>query len=202
MLDITALINKIQTDYNEPGNLINSTLRYQFTYNGFVTDVFYTKVNGLEQSLRLVVKILDVDYLILEHFSYSDGKYEIQTYLDPEIYNALKFTLFYVNCKCSTTPYFQEMHDTLIDAVPIKEEDAERHYYRHHNDEYKPFFETTVRKHMSEKMRNRIYKGYDSVLAAKIIKYCGTTQTLRFTTDIAKSKSIDVYFSDSQPMNP
>ena len=202
MLDITSLINKIHADYNNPNNLTNNTLRYQFEYNGFITDVFYTKTNGLEQSLRLVVKVSDEDYLIVEHFSCNNGKYEIQMYLDPEIYSALKFTLLFVNGKCSTTPYFTKMNEALIKATPLKADNTVRNYHRYRNDEYKPFFETTIRKHMSQKMRDRIYKSYDHDLATKIIKYCGTTQTLRFTTDIVKSKSVDVYFSASQPINP
>lgn len=202
MLDITALIHKIHDDYNNLNNLTNGTLRYQFEYNGFITDVFYTKANGLEQSIRLIVKVASMDYLIVEHFSQNNGGYEIQTYLDPEIYSLLKFSLLYVNGKCSTTPYFAKMNNDLLNATPLKDDGVQRNYYRYKNDEYKPFFETTVRKHMSQKMKDRIYKGYDYALATKIIKYCGTTQTLRFTSDISKSKSIDVYFSTSQPINP
>jgi hypothetical protein len=43
---------------------------------------------------------------------------------------------------------------------------------------------------MSDDMVNKIKNKYDSKVAQQIFKYCGHTKTLRFTSDINKSKDI------------
>lgn len=201
-MDITIAYNKVKQDFENAQYKVNDTIRYQFLYNGFINDVFYTQKNGLEQSLRVIAKVNDIDYMFIEHFSFANDICEIKTYIDSELYKELKFSLFFVNGKCLTTPYFEKMRECIEKTHPLPKQDDNRNYYHHTDDEYKPFFETVVRKHMSNKMRKRIFDSYDKALATRILKFCGNTQTLRFTTDITKSKSIDVYFSSSQEINP
>lgn len=44
----------------------------------------------------------------------------------------------------------------------------------------------------TDKMKQKICKKYDSELSNKILEFCGSTHTLRFTNEINKSKDISV----------
>ncbi len=193
-MDITDLIVKIHKDYDNTANRVNNTLRYQFIYNCCITDVLYTEVSGLEQTLRLIIRVDDLDYLIVEHFSESDGEYSIETYIDPEIYEHIKYCVLLVGGKIKTNPYFEAMRDQLLSNTPIVHPDISRNYFHHQDAEYKPYFETTVRKKMSSKMRDRIIQSYNKDLARRILDFCGDTQTLRFTADENRARNIEVYF--------
>lgn len=115
-------------------------------------------------------------------------------YLPPELYENVKFTLLLVNGKCSTTPYFQQMEQSIMNSVPVASNHRNNinqgnlHHYHENTDN--PFFETIVRSPMSDKMKAKINKKYDSVIAKQIFKYCGSTKTLRFTADITRSNDI------------
>lgn len=74
-MNITNLIEKLHNDYNNLDNRINNTLRYQFEYNTYLTDVLYTEMDGLEQTLRWIVRVDDLDYLIVEYFSLCEETY-------------------------------------------------------------------------------------------------------------------------------
>lgn len=195
-MDITNLIAKLHKDYNNSDNLVNNTLRYQFEYNNFLTDVLYTESAGLEQTLRLIVRVDDVDYLIVEFFSRCEETYTMQTYIDPEIYERIKFSVLFVNGKCRTNPYFDAMREQLLVNDPIVHPNLPRNYYHHQDDTYKPFFETMVRKHMSPKMRDRILQSYSTDLARRILLFCGNTHTLRFATDENRARNIEVYLDN------
>ena len=195
-MNITNLIEKLHNDYNNLDNRINNTLRYQFKYNTYLTDVLYTEMDGLEQTLRLIVRVDDLDYLIVEYFSRCEDTYTMQTYIDPEIYERIKFSVLLVNGKCKTNPYFEAMKEQLLVNNPIVQPNPPRNYYHHQDEEYKPFFETTIRKHMSPQMRDRILKCYSTDLARRILFFCDNTQTLRFTTDENRAKNIEAYLDN------
>ena len=192
-MDITNVINKIHSDSNIVGATINDTLKYEYDYNGYPVSLYYTDSDALKHILRIVIEVGDTTYLIVETFSECDCIYEMKTYIDPELYNALKFNVLYVNKKCRTTPFFEEMkssilnHTPVIANVPVK-------VYTHNHPEYKPYFETVIRKKMSETMKKRIWDSYDSNLAKKIMDYCNDMQTLRFTTDITRAHDIKAFF--------
>jgi len=193
-LNITDLIIKFHTDGKIRENLINNTLRYQFTYNGYTSDLFYSFDKNLHNVLRLIVSVNGVDYLFVEYINHVDGKYTIVPYIDNEIYSKIKFSLLYVGGKCSTTPYFTTMLEQVLQNQPLVFPDGNRNYFRHQHKDYHPYFQTTIRKTMSERMRERIYKSYDKKLAEHIIKFCGNSQTLRFTSSIDKANDIVAYF--------
>ncbi len=192
---ITELMNKFYTDIQNPASVVNGTLRYQFTYNGYTTDVFYTRQDGLQNTLRFVASVNGIDYLFVEYVSQNNGIYAMVPYIDNEIYMRFKFTLLFVNGKCITTPYFEAMIDQLLHAEPIVFPDVNRHYYRHHDSSYHPFFETTVRQRMSPAMRTRIQRSYNRELATHILNYCGNHHTLRFTDNPAKAKDIVAFMA-------
>lgn len=192
---VTELMNKLYADIQNPVNVVNGTLRYQFTYNGYTTDVFYTTQDGLQNTLRFVASVNGIDYLFVEYVSQNNDIYTMVPYIDNEIYAMFKFTLLFVNGKCSTTPYFEAMINQLLPAGPIVFPDGNRHYYCHHNSAYHPFFETTVRQHMSSAMRTRIQRSYSKELAGHILNYCGRNHTLRFTDNPAKAKDIVAFMA-------
>ena len=105
--------------------------------------------------------------------------------------------VLYVNKHCAVNPYFEAMSDYIMTHCPIAvqhREELRRHpTYTYKLEHSYPYFKTTRRVSMSKDMKNKICEKYDKVLAAKILKFCGKTQTLVFTPNIKDSKDIEVY---------
>ena len=57
MANITNMIDKIFTEYKNSNMIINSALKYRFSYNGYNTDVFYTQKDGLQNQLLLAITV-------------------------------------------------------------------------------------------------------------------------------------------------
>lgn len=194
-MNVTPMINKILSDYNNKELNVNFSIKYRFMYNGFQTDIFYSSMNGLQNQLLISINVNDIDYLTTLYFSKNgNDEYFMNYYLPPELYKNVKFTLLYVNGKCSTTPYFEQMVSTILNTTPIstnfKNYSKHRNMYKYKNHVDNPFFETFVRVPMSPGMVNKINCKYDKNTAHQIFKYCGKIKTLRFTSDITKSKDI------------
>ncbi len=199
-MNVTNMIQKIHKDYQNNELVVNSSIKYRFYYNGYQTDVFYTTSDGLQNQLLIVITIDDINYLTTVYFSRTtDGQYFMNYYLPPELYKNVQFTLLYVDRKCSTTPYFDEMKKAILNNLPIPTNHASdingRHLHQYKEIEDNPFFETIIRKPMSLKMIKKIKNKYDYNVAQQILKYCGKTKTLRFTSDISRSKDILAYIN-------
>ena len=156
----------------------------------------------MQHQLLLAIRIDDIDYLSTLYFSKKDdGQYYMNYYISTELYNNVKFTLLLVKGKCNTTPYFEKMRRCILDTMPVPSNHVEdingRNQHSYTDCEDNPFFETIIRKKMSEKMARKIKQKYDYSVSQQIFKYCGKTKTLRFTSDIAKSKDIVTYLNSN-----
>lgn len=192
---VTETILKVLDDYTNIDAAVNSSVKYRFTYNQCVTDVFYTTQDGLKNQLLFSIKVDETDYLTAVYFSKdSSGEYYMSAYIPSELYNKVKFKLLLVNGKCDTIPYFEEMCRTIKESEPIpsnhKEYISGKDYYRYGSETENPYFETIIRKKMSEDMRRKVLALYGTTVGKQILKFCGNTKTLRFTSDITKSKDI------------
>lgn len=194
---VSNVINKMFNDYQNINLTVNSCLKYSFTYNGCITDVFYTKKDGLQNQILICINVNNIDYISTLNFRLNkDNEYSMNFYLPTELYSKVQFDLLYVGGKCSTTPYFKTMVNAIMNnaAIPSNHRDELGHkkIYKYSANESAPYFETVIRKKMSSEMKQKICKKYDSELSNKILKFCGNTHTLRFTNDINKSKDISV----------
>lgn len=203
MANITNMIDKIFTEYKNSNMVINSALKYRFSYNGYNTDVFYTQKDGLQNQLLLAITVNNVTYITTLYFHKKDNEYCMQFYLPKELYEQLQFSLLYVDGHCTVTPYFKKMIDHIMENQPIsvRHRDELRNYqnYVYEDEKNNPYFKTTRRVSMSAKMRSKIKKKYDEDLATKILDFCGTTKTLVYTSNIAESKDIEAYMSTHSP---
>lgn len=199
MANITNMIDKIFTEYKNSNMIINSALKYRFSYNGYNTDVFYTQKDGLQNQLLLAITVDNVTYITTLYFHKKDNEYCMQFYLPNELYERLQFSLLYVDGHCAVTPYFEKMINHIMKNYPIyvRHRDELRNYqnYVYEDEKNNPYFKTTRRVSMSAKMRSKIKKKYDEDLATKILDFCGTTKTLVYTSNIAESKDIEVYMN-------
>lgn len=191
-MDVTKMINKLRTDYSKIGAVSSDTIKYMLEYNGYSIGVFYSATPALRKTLRLVIDDGVKKYLLVEYFTEDNNTYNMCTYVDPEIYSALKFTVFYKDGKCKTTPLFEAIEKAILVKEPIKSGKPGNGYV-HKSSTYNPFSETTVRTKMSDEMRERIKRNYAPALARKILAYCGDTHTLRFTSDEEKARDIEAY---------
>ena len=194
---VSNVINKIFNEYQNINLTVNSCLKYSFTYNGYKTDVFYTEMDGLQNQILICINIDNIDYISTLNFGLNkDNEYSRNFYLPIELYNKVQFNLLYVDGKCSTTPYFETMVNEIMNnaAIPSNHRDelGRKKIYKYNANESAPYFETIIRKKMSYKMKQKICKKYDSELSNKILEFCGSTHTLRFTNEINKSKDISV----------
>ena len=190
-MDATFLIKKIHQDYEQSNYLVNGTIKYTLNYNGYPVTVMYSKDNNLSNALRIIITVDRTDYLLIEYIYKNDDNFEINTFIDNEIYNELQFSFFQLkNKKCPTEPFFDKIKDHIIKNEPVITPEPERHYYQRHNNNFLPYFETVVRHKMSNIMRQRIIHSYPKDLAYKILEYCKNTYTLRFTEDENRAKDI------------
>lgn len=194
-MNVTKMINKLYNDYQNSDLIVNSAIKYRFVYNGFQTDIFYTLADGLHNQLLIVITVNNVDYLTTLYFlKNQNNEFFMKPYLPPELYHCVQFTLLYKNGKCSTTPYFEQIQLAILNTLPIpsnhKEDIAKRHLYNYHEQKDNPFFETVIRRPMSANMITKIKSKYEYPLAQQILRYCGHTKTLRFTSDFSKPKDI------------
>lgn len=199
MANITNMIDKIFTEYKNTDMIINSALKYRFSYNGYNTDVFYTQKDGLQNQLLLAITVNNVTYITTLYFYKKDNEYCMQFYLPNELYEQLQFSLLYVNGHCAVKPYFETLKNYIMAHKPIsvRHRDELRNYqnYVYEDEKNNPYFKTTRRVSMSAKMRNKIKNKYDENLATKILDFCGTTKTLVYTSNIAESKDIEAYMN-------
>lgn len=199
-MDVTNLITKIFNDYDNANLHVNRALKYAFEYNGYRTIVYYTREDGLKNQLLLAISVGGTDYLTTLSFSECANHYYMNYYLPPEIYKHLKFSILFVSGKCATTPYFEQMRQCIINRAPIvvnhRTDIGGMNLYVHQYKRDNPYFEMTIRKPMSDKMKEKIKCKYDKNLAQAIFDYCGTTMTLRFTADISKSQDICAYINN------
>lgn len=199
MANITNMIDKIFTEYKNSNMIINSALKYRFSYNRYNTDVFYTQKDGLQNQLLLAITVDNVTYITTLYFYKKDKEYCMQFYLPNELYEQLQFSLLYVDGHCAVTPYFETMINYIMAHKPIsvnhRNELANYHNYVYGDRNNNPYFKTTKRVSMSAKMRNKIKNKYDEDLATKILEFCGTTKTLVYTSNIAESKDIEAYMN-------
>ena len=162
---VTETILKILDDYTNINAVVNSSIKYRFTYNQCTTDVFYTTQDGLNNQLLFSLNVDETDYL--------------------------------------TSVYFEEMCRAIKESEPIPSNHHDyisgRDYYRYGNETENPFFETFIRKKMSEDMKHKVLALYGSTVAKQILKFCGNTKTLRFTSDITKSKDILTFLNTTHP---
>uniref|UniRef100_UPI00405682E9 hypothetical protein n=1 Tax=Acetatifactor sp. TaxID=1872090 RepID=UPI00405682E9 len=196
-MDVTNIVNKLYHDYEDIENQINGSIKYEFEYQNCITRIFYTKQNGLEHQIMLVITSEQVDYLTTVYFSPNDGTYELKRYIPNEIYLAL-YNAIFKNDNNATTPYFDRMFNTILAGPPTgcnyRNEIHGMNLYQYrnpNNNPDNPFFETVVRKNMSPNMQKKIKEKFEWNVAIKIIKYCTKSNlTLRFTSDIAKATDI------------
>ena len=167
---VTMMFLKLNRDYADEDNLVNNTLKYELQYNNQCVAIFYSKANGLGNTLRVVVTVDDVDYLFVEYISTDGTDYHLNTYIDEEIYSALQFSFFQLpSGKCPTNSFFEAINNHILSHNPTHTPERHRNYYVHHNSEYCPYFETIVRTHMFDKMRQRIWGSYDKELAKRLL---------------------------------
>ena len=57
MANITNMIDKIFTEYKNSNMIINSALKYRFSYNGYNTDVFYTQKDELQNQSDITIHL-------------------------------------------------------------------------------------------------------------------------------------------------
>lgn len=204
MANVTNAITKIISEYNNSDMLVNSALKYRFTYNGYATDIFYTVKDGLQKQLLLAIMVNDVTYITTLNFYKLENDYYMNFYLSNELYKKIQFSLLYVNNHCAVNPYFETMIDYIMTHQPIavqhRRELRGRRDYIYKYERNNPYFKTTKRTSMSPKMRAKILKKYNKELAQKILKFCGTTRTLVFTPNIEDSKDIEVYMNTHSSM--
>lgn len=200
MAIVNEMINKILSDYSNSDLLVNSALKYRFTYNGYITDVFYTENDGLKNQLLLSIMVDDVTYITTLNFHKVKDDYYMMFYLPNELYKRIQFSLLYVNGKCSTKPYFESMKDYIKTHRPItvqhRDELRRRRAYTYKYEHNNPYFKMTRRVPMSKNMRKKIWEKYDKELAIKILEFCGKTQTLVFSPNIEDSKDIEAYMDN------
>lgn len=197
-MNVTLMINKIFYDYENTELTVNTSIKYRFMYNGYQTDVFYTTANGLQSQLLICIAINDTDYLSTLYFSKNaNDEYFMNYYLTSDLYEKVKFSLLYRNGRCAATPYFESMVQAIMNNAPIPShhirELKSRNLYQYKYNEDKPFFDTIIRKNMSNPMKKKINNKYGSAIAQQIITFCGSNRTLRFTSDFTKSKDILTY---------
>lgn len=199
MAIVTKMITKILSDYENSDMLVNSALKYRFSYNGYDTDVFYTAKDGLENQLLLLIMVDNVSYITTLNFHKDNNDYYMMFYLSNELYKKIQFSLLYVNNHCATQPYFETMVNYIMAHKPVtvqhRDELRQRRAYTYKYDHNNPYFKMTRRVPMSKDMREKILKKYNKELAIKILKFCGNTQTLVFTPNIEESKDIEVYMN-------
>lgn len=191
---VTDLVEKLHSDYLVPRLPVNDSLKYSFTHNGCLTDVFYTQSDEMQNQLLIAIDIENITYLSTLYFSEdNDGEYYMNYYLPPELYNNVKHSLLSGD-GYSTTPYFNAMRSCIMSTAPVADS-AKRniggrtvHKYKSHIDN--PFFETIIRKPMSDDMKMKIRKKYPFHIANQIFAFCGATKTLRFTADITRAQDI------------
>lgn len=200
MAIVTDAITKILSDYNNIDLQVNSALKYRFSYNGYVTDAFYTVEDGLAKQLLVLITINGVTYVTTLNFNQKENEYYMNFYLPNELYEKVKFSLLYVNNRCATKPYFEAMFNYILTHQPIailhREELRNRQIYQYTLERDKPYFKTTRRDSMSERMRAKILDKYSPELAKKIFRFCGKTKTLVFTDKIEESKDIEIYMNN------
>ena len=119
MANNTNMIDTIFTEYKNNNMIINSALKYRFSYNGYNTDVFYTQKDGLQNQLLLAITVNNVTYITTLYFHKKDNEYCMQFYLPNELYEQLQFSLLYVDGHCAVTPYFKKMINHIMENQPI-----------------------------------------------------------------------------------
>lgn len=194
---VTDLIKKLCSDYEVSCLQVNHSLKYSFGYNGYLTDIFYTKQDNMQNQLLVAIEVDGITYLSTLYFSKDENEnYQMKYYLPPELYDNVKFSLLYIASekKCPVTPYFNQMHNCIMntqpEAVNARQNINGRNVHRYGRPEDNPFFETIIRKPMSDDMKEKVWKKYSTAVAKQIFKFCGATKTLRFTSDITRAQDI------------
>ena len=173
----------------------NSSLLFNIYFlilwnNGYYTDVFYTEKDGLSKQLVLFILIDGIAYITTLNFDKSGDDYYMNFYVCHELFTKVSHSLFEKDGAFSTAPYFKAMSDYIVSHTPIttlhRKELKSYHCYSF-TEENKPYFLTTRRGKMTQKMKEKIIKKYNKELAAKIFRICGTTRTLVFTSSVERS---------------
>ena len=193
-MNITDAINKLYTDYQNPNNIINYSIKYDFNYHNSHTSIYYTQENNLENNIVLIICANNTFYLTSLYFSNHNNLYEITPYIPEEVYPLIRPYIFEQDNN-SPIKYFERMFEVILNNHPIitnyQDDINTHHLYIYHNNNNCPFFQCFVRVNMSKDMIDKIRNKYDKQLANQIISYCKqTNKTCRFTPDITKAHDI------------
>lgn len=191
---ITEVVNKLQKEYHNSQNMINKSLKYSFNYYNSHTAIYYLQENGLQNQILLAICVNGKYYLTTIYFSLFNYEYEIKPYIPNEIYSPIKKEIFEKD-NYSPEPYFQKICSVILNNNPIitnyKTDTNKYKFYAYKAENECPFFETFIRKNISNDMEKKVRERYCNDLANKIIKYCyQTRKTLRFTSDINRAHDI------------
>lgn len=193
-MDITNVVNRLHTDFQNADNIVNRSVKYSFHYHDSDTSIYYTQANQLGNYLMLVICVDNKYYLVSLYFSEYNGLYKIPPYIPEEIYPLICPYIFKQD-NYSPVKYFEKICETILNGHPITSNyktdinKYELHEYQNKHD--CPFFECFVRVNMSPDMKKKIKAKYDSQLAYQIINYCHNMgKTCRFTPDINKAHDI------------
>lgn len=201
-MNITNVVNKLKSDYQNTQNIINKSIKYSFDYHNSHTSIYYLQENDLQNQILLVICVNNKYYLTTITFSLINNEYNTRRYIPDEIYPYIKNEMFEKD-NYSPVPYFNKMFSVILNNDPITTnykvdtENCEFHTYKDHKE--CPLFETFIRKSISPDMKEKIYKRYSNELAKEIIKYCYQTgETLRFTSDFNKSHDIIILMNSGR----
>lgn len=193
-MNITNVVNKLHTDYQNTDNVVNRSVKYSFRYHDSDTSVYYAKTINLERYITLVVSVNNVYYLISLPIKENNNSFELTPYIPEEVYPLIRPFIFEKDNN-SPIKYFEKICSVILNTQPITtnyETDINNHnLYVYHNKCDYPFFQNFVRANMSPDMKKKIKKQYGNPLADQIINYCyNMGKTCRFTPDITKARNI------------
>lgn len=190
---VTEYIRKIHRDYQNIGNVVNKSIRYNFPYNNSNTSLYYSCNNRFKNELILIIHYNNTCYLTSMYFSQHNNEYHMNCYIPNEIYTHI--SALFADNEYSPSKYFDYMLKVILKSEPIVADYIDE-IKKHKKNVYKytkdrPFFETFIRKNMSKKMKKKVESYFESNLAKQIVDYCKEiNKSLRFTSELSRRNDV------------
>lgn len=212
-INYTKEFQKIRKDSDNPLYCINSNTIYNFVYNHSYNRIIYTTSDHYENNLKIETTLNNNIIATMLMFNQVDNEFYIDSSLLSELYKKLK-NIHVVNDENDFMAYIRTLSQTILHKKPQKaffssgakksppkmyiQNDPKNTSLEKDSDSKNrlttkktlPYFQSFVCKPISKKMKKKIYTIFSSEIAAQIIKFYGTTMTLRFTNNVAKEKNI------------
>lgn len=208
VMNITNLVSKLHTDYNNQPLHINPTIEYDFVYHHSRTRIIYTQKDSNVNALRLITTTKEKQIGTTLRFNQVNNEYYLDSWLPSKFFQELKNNHIFTN-EHDVAAFLEMFSNAILNCSPKKSllsHGADKPSINHckkkktntKNKKRKSkkdlkHFETFVCSSMSPDMAKKIYDTFSRETATQIIIYCGSTMTLRFTDDINKSKDIRLY---------